>query len=1182
MFIILVKKWNALLKSANGLEVYNKLVLTNQNFKFFLTFIFVFVALAGSATNYYVSASGNDSNNGTSENTAWKSIAKVNSVSFKPGDRILFHCGDTFTGTIKVNNSGTSGSAIVYGSYGTGAKPKIYGSEAITGWTKHSGNIYKATLNSSVNQLFINDSKLKAARHPNNGFLTINSVQSSTQFTCNGLDGGINYTGAKWFGRTRQWTADLKDVTSSSSKTLNLDSAPIYDLGTNEGFILMNKLEFLDSPGEWYYNSSTKTIYLWTPNGDSPTNYIIRGSVYSNGVSVSNKNYVTVQDLNLLQYSIAGVYLSNCRNISIINNEISYPDGYGITDESESQNYLITNNKIIGANHYGMNLRIGYSNITDNEILKTALFDNIGITGTGKANYGAGVRLAGADGNNVFRYNRIIESGYHGIYFAKPKNLIEFNFIKDACLFKGDGGGIYGAWSNHALPGTTGTIVRNNIVLNVYGPKEGYSADKNYGEGIYIDESSEDVIVDNNTVAYCTNSGIFLHDNSGTEVKNNTILDARYGIRLQREHGSNSVHSNTVYALNEDDYLSNQILAIRTSASSSRFNSNKYINHYNSSEIFRNESVSYNFADWKSSSGQDANSTIDLTPLQSGEKEELFYNDTKQVKTINLGTSVYKDINGKQVTGSIKLEPFTSAILIKLNSKSSNQNPIITDQVFEVKGSVQSNEVIGQIEASDPDANQIISYSIIQGNTENLFSVNSSTGELYSNTQTQILVDKSIVLTVEVTDNSGASASANVTINFVAAEIQQTPDTNAPVINSFDIPSTSVSQTIAISNIAATDDNLVAGYLLKETAQTPSASDNNWSAQVPSTFTCTQTGTNVLYLWAKDAAGNISSPLSASTVIVLPNLTSTYSEYLFEENSGINVIDSKGSNNGIISSDASRSIGVNGNGLKLNGSDYINLGNCFGENVINEVTLNTWIQPGTVAGGYQGIIMHGGPNFDSFALYINPNNKSIAFKTSGTTSDWITTTADNLWDGNWHNITATYDGSEKIIYLDGEAILTVAATGSIESGQGFNLLIGAGRDEVPANLLYKGSIDETRIYNYALTLSEIKDLYNYVHNESAAITYNVTEDIEICEGDSYQGWTTNGQYERNLKSSDGKDSIVTTNLLVNPIYKSAENVTIKEGEVYNGWTTSGQYEKTYSSLTGCDSIIVTDSDRATC
>jgi hypothetical protein len=113
--------------------------------KVLLVFFFQIFTLFGYSTVYYVSSSsGNDGNSGTSVNSAWRSLNKVNSFTPKPGDQILFKRGDEWTGTLKVNGSGTSGSPIVYGAYGSGEKPKIYGSEVITGWTRHSGNIYKA------------------------------------------------------------------------------------------------------------------------------------------------------------------------------------------------------------------------------------------------------------------------------------------------------------------------------------------------------------------------------------------------------------------------------------------------------------------------------------------------------------------------------------------------------------------------------------------------------------------------------------------------------------------------------------------------------------------------------------------------------------------------------------------------------------------------------------------------------------------------------------------------------------------------------------------------------------------------------------------------------------------------------------------------------------------------------
>ena len=75
---------------------------------------------SGSGTTYYVSPTGNDSNNGTSTSTPWKTIAKVNSKTFNPGDQILFKGGQTFAGMIQPASSGSSTAYIRFASYGGG------------------------------------------------------------------------------------------------------------------------------------------------------------------------------------------------------------------------------------------------------------------------------------------------------------------------------------------------------------------------------------------------------------------------------------------------------------------------------------------------------------------------------------------------------------------------------------------------------------------------------------------------------------------------------------------------------------------------------------------------------------------------------------------------------------------------------------------------------------------------------------------------------------------------------------------------------------------------------------------------------------------------------------------------------------------------------------------------------
>ena len=94
----------------------------------FASFSVTEMTAAAAVNTYYVdSISGNDSNNGTSTGTPWKSLSKVNSTVFQPGDQILFKKGSVWTGTLEVSSSGNSGAQIVYGAYGTGSRPIING-----------------------------------------------------------------------------------------------------------------------------------------------------------------------------------------------------------------------------------------------------------------------------------------------------------------------------------------------------------------------------------------------------------------------------------------------------------------------------------------------------------------------------------------------------------------------------------------------------------------------------------------------------------------------------------------------------------------------------------------------------------------------------------------------------------------------------------------------------------------------------------------------------------------------------------------------------------------------------------------------------------------------------------------------------------------------------------------------
>jgi hypothetical protein len=83
-------------------------------------------ALLAAGTNYYVdSISGSDSNSGTSATSPWKTLTKVQSRHYLPGDTINFKRGSYWTDLLQILDSGVQGNPITFRDYGTGTRPTI-------------------------------------------------------------------------------------------------------------------------------------------------------------------------------------------------------------------------------------------------------------------------------------------------------------------------------------------------------------------------------------------------------------------------------------------------------------------------------------------------------------------------------------------------------------------------------------------------------------------------------------------------------------------------------------------------------------------------------------------------------------------------------------------------------------------------------------------------------------------------------------------------------------------------------------------------------------------------------------------------------------------------------------------------------------------------------------------------
>jgi hypothetical protein len=102
----------------------------NNKFKHIFRIVLIFLSVlillqnVGKAQprTIFLSSSGNDSNDGLTIKSAWKTLNKINSVDFKQGDSIKLEGGSIFNGTIKFNSNdnGSPEHPLILTSFGKG------------------------------------------------------------------------------------------------------------------------------------------------------------------------------------------------------------------------------------------------------------------------------------------------------------------------------------------------------------------------------------------------------------------------------------------------------------------------------------------------------------------------------------------------------------------------------------------------------------------------------------------------------------------------------------------------------------------------------------------------------------------------------------------------------------------------------------------------------------------------------------------------------------------------------------------------------------------------------------------------------------------------------------------------------------------------------------------------------
>jgi len=200
------------------------------------------------------------------------------------------------------------------------------------------------------------------------------------------------------------------------------------------------------------------------------------------------------------------------------------------------------------------------------------------------------------------------------------------------------------------------------------------------------------------------------------------------------------------------------------------------------------------------------------------------------------------------------------------------------------------------------------------------------------------------------------------------------------------------------------------------------------------------------------------------------------SSYEFENN----VLDSTGTNDGTVVGNTQFTTGkVGNNAFDFDGSTFVSVGDAPFDFTKDEAfSIVTWMKTSTtkvtdvligkmtVGIGYQVFLQ----STDEIRIRIGSSSDAIVVSTVGA----------NVRDGNWHHIAMTYDGSSSAsgvaIYIDG-VLSPVTITRDNLVGSILNdIPLTIGNNRPSASFFFTGEMDDVRVFDFELTLSQVTSL----------------------------------------------------------------------------------------------------------
>jgi len=360
------------------------------NVTFFVLTFFILSSPAWAATYYVDAINGKDTNTGLSEATAWKTIAKVNASSFKPGDQILFKRGMIWRETLNVPSSGAEGKPVTFGAYGTGNKPIITGANVISGWTLHKQSTFKVMMLSvQPNQVFMESERL---------------TKGTSTDTLNNKE---------WFWATG--VLYLKNDMGNPDTT-----GKVIEASQRDHCVLVNYpgvKNFIVIDGLLIEKANSIGIFVGSAlNGFTVSNSVIQ-SCYYDALKVTCR----IRQSNGL----------------IRGNTMAFNGSSGVDITETADSWVIEGNKshdncqINDKNHDfcgGIRVWGNFTNATNMVIQGNEIYRNGTVSPT--ANRGVGIWLDECGGGNTVRYNSVHHNNSNGIFLeATSYSTVYYNIV---------------------------------------------------------------------------------------------------------------------------------------------------------------------------------------------------------------------------------------------------------------------------------------------------------------------------------------------------------------------------------------------------------------------------------------------------------------------------------------------------------------------------------------------------------------------------------------------------------------------------------------------------------------------------------------------------------------------------------------------------------------------------------